>query len=419
MATFTNSDGQVLSDVDVSRILNSGTPIAIINGIQIFAPPGASVTRLLSSGIPIASINDVILYAPQGGGGGGSASAYMDSVCGEAGIRASKASMSDGEYIALEDYPYANTCGECYQFRAKIASFSRLKIGRGTNNASNGAFAGTYHCWLEIDDTNIYIYRNSTQLIGTIAHGLTISGFITVNMRYTDEKKMYVTIMTLGGVATKIINQYSDASTPFWVTDAMGMVKAVSDGSTLTDCKLSATNYHFKSPLWIFGASYEEHSGWQSQVRNMGFSNFLINAYPGRDSATCYADFVRATAFGFPKFLYWTMYGNGSSSDLDTYIGQVKALCDAQGATLVIIQRPNSTATDVQQNYTAKQAVIDSYIAQGVRYVDAASALSSNPSSPDGWYTGFLASDGKHPTQLGHKALAMQVLQDLPEIMEY
>lgn len=387
-------------------------------------PEGAEfvVQQTLTTGTECAKINGIPIYAPTpsgGGGGGGTVSSYITSVCGMSGIRQSKASMGDGEYMALADYPYANTCGECYQFRANITTFSRIKIGRGTNNAENANFAGTYHCWLEIDSTNIYIYRNSSQLIGTVAHGLTISGFIAINMKYGDDKVMHVTIMTLGGLVTKDINQYVDASTPFWVMDASGMVKVASDGSTLTNCLLSATNSHFRSPLWVFGASYEEHSGWQGQVRKMGYSNFLHNGFPGRDSATCYADFIRATAFGFPRFLYWTMWGNGSVSDLDTYIGNVKTLCDAQGASLIIIQRPNSSASDVQANYSAKKAVIDRYIAQGVRFVDSANALSANPSDPDGWYSGYLATDGKHPTALGHKSLAMQVLADIPEFMQY
>lgn len=389
-----NIDPNAQADVNVQQILTSGTHIASINGIPIYAPNGG------------------------GGGGGGSVSEYIESVCGKAGIRATKASMSDGEYIALENYPYANTYGECYNFRAKITSFSKIKIGRGTNTVNN-AFAGTYRCWLEIDSTNINIYRNSSSLIGTIAHGLTISTFISVNMRYTEDKKMEVTIMTIGGLVSKTINPYTDASSPFWYSDATGMVKAVSDGSTLTDCKLSATNTHYHSPLWIFGASYEQVEGWQSQVRKMGYTNYLINAYPGRNSSICYDDFVRATAFGFPKFLYWTMWGNGSASDLDTYIGQVKALCDAQGTTLIIIDRPNSSATDVQDTYAARKAAIEKYKALGVRFVDSASALSSNPSASDGWYSGYLSSDGKHPTSLGYKSLAMQVLQDLPEIMQY
>jgi hypothetical protein len=73
----------------------------------------------------------------------------------------------------------------------------------------------------------------------------------------------------------------------------------------------------------------------------------------------------------------------------------------------------------VQETYAARKAAIEKYKALGVRYVDSANALSSNPSSADGWYNGYLSSDGKHPTSLGFKSLAMQVLQDLPEIMQY
>ena len=43
----------------------------------------------------------------------------------------------------------------------------------------------------------------------------------------------------------------------------------------------------------------------------------------------------------------------------------------------------------------------------------------TNPSSADGWYSGFLSSDGKHPTLLGYEAFAFQVLNDIPELMQY
>ena len=113
------------------------------------------------------------------------------------------------------------------------------------------------------------------------------------------------------------------------------------------------------------------------------------------------------------------MWGNGTANELDTYSGKVKEICDAKGVTLIIINRPNSTASSIQSNYAAKKAIIDKYIAMGVRYVDSAIALSTNPSSADGWYSGFLSSDGLHPTLLGYEALAFQVLNDIPELMQY
>ena len=356
-----------------------------------------------------------------GGGGGGSVYPSLTSITGASGARKKIASMPDGGYLVLTDYPYNNTIGECYSFRAKITSFSKLLVGRGnySGNVDNANFTNSYCCWLEIDSTNVKVCRPNNVVLATYTHGLTISAWIAVNMFLDDDKVMHLTIGTLNGQFVQNINPYVNTNTPYWYTDASGAVKAVSDGSVFTDCNLSATNKYLHHPFWIFGASYENHSGWINVVRQMGYKNFLHNAYPGRASDSCYADLLRALNYGCPKFLYWTMWGNGTAQSLDDKIGAAKEICDEANATLIIIDRPNSSAQDTQDAYAAKKAVIEKYKALGVRYVDSANALSTNPASPDGWYSGYLSSDGKHPTQLGYKSLAMQVLQDLPEIMQY
>ena len=340
---------------------------------------------------------------------------YTNTVCGVNGIRLSKTSMDNGDYIVALDYPSSNTLGECYSFRANITIFDKINIGRGNYGSSidSNLFGSMYNCWLSIDNTNIKIYKNNNIQIGAdIPHGLIISSFISINMRLGDDKKMYFRLTTLTGSFSTILADY--------YIDATGFVKVVSEGSMMYNCQLSAINTHFKSPLWIFGASFEEQNGWQIYTRAMGYTNYLCNAYPGRGSVNCFADFQRALTFGTPKYLYWVMWGNGTSIELDTYIGKVKELCEENDITLIIIDRPNSLASDVQSTYTLRKAVIDKYINLGVRFVNSSLALSTNYSDPNGWYSGFLNSvDGKHPTQLGYAALAMQVIIDIPEIMQY
>ena len=65
--------------VEISQALTSGTLIATINGVSLYAPTPASVSvsQILTSGTAIAEINGVTLYAPtasSGGGGGGASS---------------------------------------------------------------------------------------------------------------------------------------------------------------------------------------------------------------------------------------------------------------------------------------------------------------------------------------------------------
>ena len=65
--------------VTIEPALTSGTLIATINGVSIYAPTASSVSvsQILTSGTAIAEINGVTLYAPtasSGGGGGGASS---------------------------------------------------------------------------------------------------------------------------------------------------------------------------------------------------------------------------------------------------------------------------------------------------------------------------------------------------------
>lgn len=77
-------------------------------------------------------------------------------------------------------------------------------------------------------------------------------------------------------------------------------------------------------------------------------------------------------------------------------------------------------AKESEQRWGTISAVIDKYISLGVRYVNTALALSTDPSNPNAWYEGYLNSvDGKHPTPLGYQAIGMQVINDLPEICQY
>ena len=64
--------------VTIEQALTSGTLIATINGVSIYAPtaPSVSVSQILTAGTAIAEINGVTLYAPTASSGGGGASSW-------------------------------------------------------------------------------------------------------------------------------------------------------------------------------------------------------------------------------------------------------------------------------------------------------------------------------------------------------
>lgn len=355
------------------------------------------------------------------------ASPYVVTSCGVGGIRKMASSLATD--LALDEYPYTNKYGDRIVFKGVISDVETFNVAIGKGKFSANGFGDYQNAWIEIDKTNVYAvitpYVNGVATptkSDAIPHGLVIDQFISIFLEYDDSNKMHIVVFSRTNSNQKgHFETTIDYKTTFSKDgiEPRGRIKAVNIGSGVSNCILSCNNTHLRNSLWVFGASYENPQGWTQYAMSYGVKNILVNAYSGRDSKTCWEDFARASRFGMPKYLYWTMWGNGSAADLDTYIGKVKDYCDANGVTLIIISRPNSKATDVQQTYEARKAVIDKYIAMGVRYVDAAFALSSDYDNPDGWYASFANSDGKHPTARGYESLAMQVMLDIPEIMQF
>ena len=338
--------------------------------------------------------------------------------------KATAASLTDGEIMYVSDYPRGSKSrGETIVFRGNVTTFGKLSIGK---SSISGAFGSDYSSWLEIDDTNVVIKKNTNVTAKTIPHGLTIQNTINVIISTNDDGQTKIIIGTVGSNSTAIqktitVGLYDgDGGYTAWQSNNYGSIRALSTGSALTNCELSVSNKHLRNPFWVFGASYEttdDTTSWPYYSKSNGFYEFYINALPGRNSASTYTDLQRALTLGTPKFLLWTMWGNDSAADLDTYIGNVKSLCDEKGITLIIVDRPNSPASSSQ--YTTRKQVIDSYIDAGVRYWNIAAAVSSNPSDANSWYEGYLQNDGQHPTALGSRAMAMQLLVDVPELAQF
>ena len=84
------------------------------------------------------------------------------------------------------------------------------------------------------------------------------------------------------------------------------------------------------------------------------------------------------------------------------------------GIVLVFVNYPDMKQKEFSDR---RQWVINN----GYRYVDLVNAVEASPYvyDTDFWYSGFMGSDGIHPTQLGASAMAMQFLRDIPEIMQY
>ena len=146
-------------------------------------------------------------------------------------------------------------------------------------------------------------------------------------------------------------------------------------------------------------------------VKSIGVDKFLIDGLAGGGSAELRADLDKALVFGTPKFLLWCLGMNDGYSGWLANFNSLKAVCDEKGIELVLqtIPIPNLSTSDnqVQINNAVR--------ASGLRYIDAAAAMSPNSSYP--WYDGYNA-DGVHPTTLGARVLAARFLSDFPEFMQ-
>ena len=305
--------------------------------------------------------------------------------------------------LVLKSFPYSNKFGDQYYFGCKVEDFSGIKICKGYESYRAN--------WFEIDETNIVLkfYESTIVEREKVAHGLKITRMLNVNINVTSEGKAILTMQTLGDSFTHTFDK--------WGYDANGPLMVKNNGSKLTECTLSAVNKYFKHHIWIFGASYEGvyDARWPGQIKKMGYLHFLLNGYAGRNGAQTIADIKRALDYGCPQYLYYS--GSNESSD-DVFINNfntIKSLCKDKGITLLVYYRPDIPS----EEYSARRASI---VESGCRYVNGEMAL-HDPTKVwskgvNTWYDGFLSSDGRHTTELGAKALAMQFLCDFPEIME-
>lgn len=328
------------------------------------------------------------------------------------GNNMAKASAEDlSSDLTLPDYPYANKFGDKYVFSCLVTSFSGIKICRGYQ---------TYRArWFEIDNTNIVLKKAdnvngvlTTSTVETVAHGLTISKLLKVHVYVTDSGYASLDLFTAGGHYNHVFEGYS--------YDANGLLQVKNAGSTLTSCQLSAANNYFKSPIWIFGASYEGVTNQRvaGQLRNFGYFNFLLNGVAGRSTGPATEDILRALNYGRPKYLVMPIMLNDV-----TYANFVKKftalhnICNSLGITLIGCKQAN---VPDHIDFTECNAL---FATLGCRCIDEVLAVSDPSKTFDGtndvWYDGFLSSDNVHPSELGAKAIALQWLIDVPEIMQY
>jgi hypothetical protein len=340
--------------------------------------------------------------------------------------------MSSGSTLELPRNSVKNN--KAIAFSARIGSWgstSKLSVGQGSS-----AYLAS---WVEVDSTNIYVYRYTTSaaLTATLVHGLEIENNIQIEISKANSPS--------GVSITLCSNGHSYTGQASYDGDN-GKVWAKVENGSLSGCSLGWFSQGLMYDNWLFGDSYFSlNSGdrWTRYLITNNHTKNLLNGYSGENSTVALADLGNLLAIATPKRIVWCLGMN--DKDTDTEVSQrwksgydeVVSLCSEKGIELVLATIPNViggiTDDDVSgnnnqfRNHQFKNAIVK---ASGYRYIDFESAVSSD-SSKGLWFgtteeditgrtgNGMLSSDGVHPTTLGAKALYHQAVADCPEIMTY
>ena len=328
------------------------------------------------------------------------------SLCGGNAVTATAENLNSDTFIYLDKFPKYLKKGVSMTFSGKFSNFVKVAIGKGYNK-----YRGT---WIEIDNTNVYLKHceddngDTTTIWKTEAHGLNINTFICLSLSVDSDNAAlaHLSINTLNGSTTltfDFAHEFNDTAFVFC-------------SQTMTNVKFTAVANDIKCPMWLFGDSYFGVSGNRviGQLINLGYAEgVLIDGRAGNNASHAYEDLEKLLALGgMPRYLVWCVGMNGTASDNINKLINLKGLQEQYGFELILQLVPTVPSRAANNNATN-----DAYAASGCRIIDAMQAVGSDVAGT--WYSGYLDTDGVHPTMLGAKAIAARIVADAPEIMQF
>lgn len=302
-------------------------------------------------------------------------------------LKATADSVSLNNNLEISNVPNLKTW-HSISFRANIEKFGKIRISHGEQNYAGGI--------VEIDNTNIYTYRYpDLALQSTVPHKLTFKDYITVNIKIDDEVHSANLIITTN-------SGYFKKKIPWNGCKANVIIKELQEGK-YKSAVLTIGGIGLLKDIWVFGDSYSDT--WPVSMHSIyNFSNYMLDAYSGRDSATAYTSLINDLKIGTPKFLVWMMGMNDADSDesvnsswLSTF-NKLKDLCKNNGIILIPCTIPNVP----KRNMVFKNDIIKK---SDFPYIDIAESLGAS-SKDSTWFEGLLGEDRVHPSDLGKITIA-------------
>lgn len=268
-----------------------------------------------------------------------------------------------------------------------------IDLGQG-----DGVYAGGK---ITVTDQNIIISNTSTP------HGLTLTGRTVIIMSRGTEGK--VTIIASNGGKFDIAFNSIMGGAPY--------IK--NNGTNALDVELSFISKRLDSKIWLIGDSYlgVAETRWPYWVKQLGFTNYMIDNLPGGDSSEMITVFNNDLTKGCPRYAFWGV-GMNDGTDVTSdnfmnwkkYILQFIVQCNYYNITPILATIPSVP----NRNHESKNSWVRN---SGFRYIDFAEAVNAQPDGT--WDTGLLSSDNIHPSEEGAKVLASRVMIDFPEIAIY
>lgn len=295
---------------------------------------------------------------------------------------------------------------------AKIeGSFTSFQFGVGITD-TNGWTYGAH--WLVVDATNVKLYNywnNGEVLANTYTHGMTFTQSTTIEV----DKTLYGTSWVVNLTIYDDLGNSFSQTLPSW---GYGKPFFKNLSSSAVDVTLAFMPRDILRKIWLFGDSYinwVQNLRWPYYFAQKEMSNVFSNNQPGLAPTNAYVDLESMLSTGYkPAFLFWTLGMNGGAdsntttinASQKTVIDNVVELCEQHSITLVLATIPTVP--------TQLKVALSNYVRSlGVRYVDFAKAVGAQADGT--WNTGLLSEDGVHPSALGAKVLATQVMVDFPE----
>lgn len=308
------------------------------------------------------------------------------------------------ENKTITDYPYGGS-----PFAGTIT------VGRGKTT-----FRGI---WLEIDATNVKIYKNTyvegvltAVLEETYAHALTLASPLCVSFKA--EENAGATAR-----AFRLINADGTVYEPEYYTSAgcTGTPYISVTGAAINVDMFTFSSSRYDRKLWCYGDSYFEYR-WLPVVRAWGHTNFLMDYRAGQASSEALRSLKNAIKHGKPKYLLWAQ-GMNNNNDPDattpnsTWLAdtqEVVEICETNGIELILCTIPSVyyNGAYVKNNRGKNYWIRNS----GIRYCDIANLVEDGNGN---WKAGLKGADADvHPSDLGCNIIAAYALAEIPELSE-